>query len=198
MLERIAVEVKDLEAEVKTALLEGKVKEARFLAGFFLDHDQKEVEEYLQEVQSSIITERKLALAKELEARMMALQKEAEEGLKKLNSLDLIHEVAAPTPQVPAPQKKVVVSTPPQKKVIPIEKGVAILKASLEKGNKMEAKAVRYGQGQGFKAAQARKAAWKDAQKHPPKDTKEVIKKRETFLSDEEVNDLTRGVKVVL
>ena len=196
MLERIAVEVKDLEAEVKTALLEGKVKEAWFLAGFFLDHDPKEVEEYLQEVQTSIIQERKCALAKEVEARMLALQKEAEEGLRKLNSLDLIHETAPA--QVPVPQKKVVVAPPQKEKVIPIEKGVAILKASLEKGNKFEAKAVRYGQGQGFKAAQARKAAWKDAQKHPPKDTKEVIKKRETFLSDEEVNDLTRGVKVVL
>ena len=61
----------------------------------------------------------------------------------------------------------------------------------------MEAKAVRYGQGQGFKAAQARKAAWKEAQKNPPKAAKEVIKK-EVFLSDEEVADLTKGVKVVL
>ena len=195
MLERIAVEVRDLEAEVKKALVEGKVKEARFLAGFFLEHDQKEVEEYLQEVQTSIISERKVALAKEMEDRMLALQKEAEEGLRKLNSLDLIHETAPA--QVPVPQKKVVVA-PPQKKVIPIEKGVAILKASLEKGNKFEAKAVRYGQGQGFRAAQARKAAWKEAQRNPPKAAKEVIKKKEIFLSDEEVNDLTKGVKVVL
>lgn len=194
MLERIAVEVKDLEAEVRKALLEGKVKEARFLAGFFLEHDQKEVEEYLQEVQTSIISERKVALAKEMEDRMLSLQKEAEEGLRKLNSLDLIHEPA----QVPVPKKKEVVTPQPQKKVIPIEKGVAILKASLEKGNKFEAKAVRYGQGQGFRAAQARKAAWKEAQKNPPKAAKEVIKKKEIFLSDEEVNDLTKGVKVVL